>query len=324
MGKLLLAVAMATTWAASISGVKAQDWPTRPVTMVVPVAVGSSSDIVGRILAQRLSELLGQPVIVENAGGAGGMTGAARVARAAPDGYQFGIGNAGTHAINQKLYKNPLYNAATDFAPVGLIAEIPHVLLARKDLPASNLPEFIAYAKANQTKMQYGSPGAGSVNHLACALLNLSAGIDVTHIPYRGAIMPDLIAGRIDYWCPTSTVAIPQITSQTVKALAILTMNRSAILPALASAREQGVTNFSAGTWNAFFLPKDTPAAIVQKLNTAALKATETPSVQQRLKEIGATVVETERRSPEYLQKFVESEIEKWAVPIKASGLSMD
>jgi tripartite-type tricarboxylate transporter receptor subunit TctC len=323
MGKLLLALAMAATWA-SIDGATAQDWPTRPVTMVVPVAVGSSSDIVGRILAQRLSELLGQPVIVENAGGAGGMTGATRVARAAPDGYQFAIGNAGTHAINQKLYKNPPYNAATDFAPVGLIVEIPHVLLARKDLPAGNLPEFIAYAKANQAKMQYGSPGAGSVNHLACALLNLSAGIDVTHIPYRGAIMPDLIAGRIDYWCPTSTVAIPQITSQTVKALAILTLNRSPNLPALATAHEQGVTNFAAGTWNAFFLPKGTPAAIVQKLNAATVKAMETPSVQQRLRDIGATVVETERRSPEYLRKFVESEIEKWAVPIKASGLSME
>ena len=323
MEKLILAVAITATWA-GIGAAKAQDWPTRPVTMVVPVAVGSSSDIVGRILAQRLSEVLGQPVIVENAGGAGGMTGAARVARAAPDGYQFAIGNAGTHAINQKLYKNPLYNAATDFAPVALIAEIPHVLLARKDLPAGNLSEFIAYAKVNQAKMQYGSPGAGSVNHLACALLNLSAGIDVIHIPYRGAIMPDLIAGRIDYWCPTSTVAIPQIGNQTVKALAILTMNRSPILPALASAHEQGIANFAASTWNAFFLPRGTPAAIVQKLHAATVKAMETPSVQQRLKDIGATVVDPERRSPEYLQKFVESEIEKWTVPIKASGLSME
>src|SRR5262249_42759880 len=150
---------------------------------------GSSSDVVGRVLAQRLSELLAQPVIVENAGGAGGMTGAARVARAAPDGYQFAIGNAGTHAVVQTLYRNPLYNAATDFAPVALIVEVPHVLLARKDLPADDLAGFIAYAKANQAKMQYGSPGAGSVNHLACALLNASVGIEVTHIPYRAAIM---------------------------------------------------------------------------------------------------------------------------------------
>ena len=198
------------------------------------------------------------------------------------------------------------------------------MLLARKDFPAGNLQEFITYAKANEAKMQYGSPGAGSVNHLACALLNFSAGIEVTHIPYRGAIMPDLIAGRIDYWCPTSTVAIPQIANETVKALAILTMNRSPNLPALATAHEQGVANFAASTWNALFLPKGTPAVIIQKLNAAAIKTVDTPSVQQRLKDIGATVVAPDRRSPEYLQKFVESEIEKWTFPIKASGLSID
>ena len=253
--------------------VVAEDWPVRPVTMVIPFAAGSGIDVLGRILAPRLSEILGQQVVVENVGGAGGMTGALRVVRAAPDGYQFVLGNVGTHAQNQTLYPKPLYNAASDFTPVMLIADTPQVLIVRTDLPADNLQEFIAYARANQAKMQFGSPGAGSVNHLACALLNLSAGIDVTHIPYRGAIMPDLIAGRIDYWCPTSTVAIPQITSQTVKALAILTLNRSPNLPDLATAHEQGVTNFAASTWNAFFLPKGTPAAIVQKLNAATVKA---------------------------------------------------
>jgi tripartite-type tricarboxylate transporter receptor subunit TctC len=323
MKKLLLAAAIAATWTSG-GGAQAQDWPARPVTMVVPVAAGSSSDVVGRILAQRLAELLGQPVIVENAGGAGGMTGAYRVARATPDGYQFAIGNAGTHAISQRLYKHPLYNAATDFAPVALIAEVPHVLLARREVPADNLAAFAAYAKTNQSKMQYGSPGAGSVNHLACALLNLALGINVTHVPYRGPIMPDLIAGRIDYWCPTSTVAIPQIENRTVKALAILTKRRSPSLPALASAHEQGLTNFDASTWNAFFLPKGTPAAIVHRLNAATAEAMETPWVQQRLREIGATVVEPERRSPAYLQKFVESEVEKWSGPIKAYGLSID
>jgi tripartite-type tricarboxylate transporter receptor subunit TctC len=323
MGKLLLAAVIAAIGASS-GRAQAQDWPARPVTMVVPVAVGSSSDVVGRILAQRLAEILGQPVIVENAGGAGGMTGAYRLARAAPDGYQFAIGNAGTHAISQRLYKHPLYNAATDFAAVALIAEVPHVLLAHRDVPVDNLAEFAAYAKANQSRMQYGSPGAGSVNHLACALLNLSVGIDVTHVPYRGPIMPDLIAGRIDYWCPTSTVAIPQLENRTVKALAILTKSRSPSLPGLASAHEQGLANFDASTWNAFFLPKGTPAAIVHRLNAATVEAMETQWVQQRLREIGATVVAPERRSPTYLQKFVESEIEKWPGPIKASGLSMD
>src|SRR5215217_1601407 len=162
--RTLMAVAVLT----GASAAMAQDWPTRAVTMVVPFAAGGGGDLIGRILAPRLSELLGRTVIVENIGGAGGMNGAARVANATPDGYQFVLGNIGTHAQNQTLYKNPLYNAATDFAPVALVAEIPHVLLARKDLPADNLPGFIAYARANQVKMQYGSPGAGSVNHLAC------------------------------------------------------------------------------------------------------------------------------------------------------------
>ena len=160
----------------------AQDWPTRPVTMVVPFAAGGASDVIGRILSPHLSEILRQQVIIENIGGAGGMIGAQRVAKAAPDGYQFVLGNAGTHAQNQTLYKHPLYNAATDFAPVALIAEQPIVLIARKDLPANNLQEFIAYAKANQAKMQYGSAGAGTAVHLACALLNAAIGVDVTHV----------------------------------------------------------------------------------------------------------------------------------------------
>src|SRR6267154_3384760 len=179
----------------------AQTWPSRPLTMVVPFAAGGGADIMGRILAARLSEILGQQVIVENAGGAGGMTGAYRVAKAMPDGYQFVLGTNGTHAQNQSLYKNPLYNAATDFAPVALIAEQPIALMARPDLPADNLQQFIAYAKANQAGMKYGSAGAGSAVQLSCVLLNAANGLTITHVPYRGSApaMQDLIAGRIDY-----------------------------------------------------------------------------------------------------------------------------
>jgi len=308
----------------AIGSAAAQDWPARPVTMVVSFAAGGGADVMGRILAQRLSELLGQQVIVENVGGAGGMTGTNRVARAAPDGYQLALGSVGTHAYNQTLYKKPLYNAATDFAPVALIAETPQLLVARKDFPAGNLREFIAYAKANQATMQYGSAGTGSPTHLACSLLNAVIGIDVTHIPYRGAAptMQDLIAGRIDYQCPNTTVALPQIESATIKAIAVLTRERSPILPDLASAYEQGLTDFEASIWYAFFLPKGTPAAIVRKLHDAAVATMETPSVRERLKDIGATVVAPQRRSPEYLQKFVESEIAKWAVPIKAAKIT--
>jgi tripartite-type tricarboxylate transporter receptor subunit TctC len=202
MPTIRLVAAVAALVAATVPAMP-QDWPSRPVSMVVPFAAGGPMDVVGRILALRMSEVLRQQVVVENIGGAGGMTGSARVAKAAPDGYQFLLGNLGTHAASQTFYKNPLYNAAGDFAPVALIAEIPFVLIARKDLPVGNLQEFIAYAKANQTKMQYGSGGSGSATHLACVLLNAAIGVNITHIPYRGGgpAMQDLIAGRIDYQC---------------------------------------------------------------------------------------------------------------------------
>ena len=312
--------------AASIGGAAAQDWPTRPLTMVAPAAAGSATDVVARILTPRLSELLGQQVIVEDLGGAGGMTGAARVARAAPDGYQFVLGFAGTHAIAQTLFKDPLYNAATDFAPVALVAELPIVLIARKDLPAGNLQEFIASAKANQARMQYGSPGVGSTVQLAYALLNAAIGVDITHIPYRGGgpAMQDLIAGRIDYQCVSTTIAISQIESKTVKAIAILGRERSPTLPAVATAHEQGLSDFEAATWNALFLPKGTPPAIVKKLHDAAVATINTPAVQERLREIGADLPAPERTSSEYLAKFVANEIEKWGGAIKALGVSAD
>src|ERR1700736_3599887 len=314
MRQLLYVAAVVVGALVPIAPALAQDWPPRPMTMIVPCAAGGPADTVGRILAPRLSELLGQQVIVENVGGSGGMTGSARVGKAAPDGYQLVLGNVGTHAANQTFYKAPLYNAATDFAPVMLIAQTPLVLLARKNLPADNLAEFIAYARANQASMQFGSGGAGSASHLACVLLNAAIGVSVTHVPYRGAApaMQDLIAGRIDYQCPDTPIAIAQIESKTVKAIAILTRDRSPSLPAEPSAHEQGLTNFDASNWFAAFFPKGTPAAVVEKLHAATLAAIDTPAVRLRMREIGADLVASERRSPDYLQKFVETEIEKW------------
>lgn len=328
MPNLKMAIALATVLAAPTPCL-AQDWPARPMTMVVPFSAGGGVDVLGRILAPQLSELLGQRVIVENVGGAGGMTGAARVAKAPPDGYQFVLGTVGTHAQNQSLYKNPLYNAGADFAPVALIAEVPILLAARKDLPVNDLREFISYAKANQAKMQYASSGSGAANHLACALLNIGIGVEVTHVPYRAGIatygVQDMIAGRIDYMCPLVTGTIPQmVESKTVKALATLTKNRSSVLPDVPSAHEQGLSNFEAGTWGAVFLPKRTPTAVVKRLHGAILTAMNTPAVQIRLKAIGADLVTAERRSPEYLQRFVESEIAKWADAIKAAGIALE
>jgi tripartite-type tricarboxylate transporter receptor subunit TctC len=302
----------------------AQEWPTRPLVMVVPYAAGGTTDVIARILGARLSEVLGQTVIVEDVGGAGGMTGVMRVAKAAPDGYQFVLGNVGTHAQNQTLYKNPSYHAATDFTPVGLLVDQPTVLIARKDLPVDNLPAFIAYAQANQAKMQYGSAGAGSPTHLSCALLNAAIGLNITHVPYRGGgpAMQDLIAGRIDYVCLNIGGSFPQIEAKTVKAIALLTAKRSPILPNIPTAQEQGLKDFAADNWLAFFLPKGAPEAVVRKLNESAVATLNTPAVQARLKEIGVEAVAPERRSPEYLGKFVVSEIEKWAGPIKAAGVS--
>jgi len=316
-----LAVLMTLTGA-----VAAEQWPTRPVTMVIPFAAGGPTDVLGRVVAQRLGELLGQQVVVENIGGAGGMTGVQRVAQASPDGYQMVLGTVGTHAQNQSLYKRPLYNAVTDFAPVALIADVPLVLIARKDLPAGTLPEFIAYAKANQAKMTFGSAGSGSATHLGCVLLNTSMGTDITHVPYRGTgpAMQDLAAGRIDFLCEVISTALPQIKGGTVKGIATLTKTRSPVLPDLATAQEQGLAGFEAYTWNALFLPRGTPDDIVKRLHEAMLAVMETPTVKTRLESFGAALVTPERRSSEYLAGFVKAEIEKWAAPIKASGVSAD
>jgi tripartite-type tricarboxylate transporter receptor subunit TctC len=303
--------------------VSAQTWPTRPVTMVVPFAPGGGTDVLGRIIARRLSEVLGQQVVVENVGGAGGMVGSSRVAKSPPDGYQFVLGSR-ADAINQTLYKTPLYNLRTDLVPVVLIADQPMVLLAKKDLPVNNLQEFIAHTKKNQTTMQFGSAGAGSTGHLDCMLLNMAIGANVTHIPYRGGgpAIQDLIGGRLDYFCTLSATAVPHVQSGLVKAVAVFTRQRVPTLPDLATSFEQGFADFEASTWFGFFVPKGTPAAIVQKLRDGTVAAMETPSVQEQLVRSGSLVVAPERRTTDYFRQYVESEIEKNAVPIRAAGIA--
>jgi tripartite-type tricarboxylate transporter receptor subunit TctC len=308
------------------SAAQAQNFPTKPMTMIIPFAAGGPQDVLGRVIAQRASEVLGQQIVIENVGGAGGMTGSRRVADAAPDGYTFVLGSVGTHAQNQSLFKKPLYDASTDFTPVALIAETPIALITRKTLPPNNLKEFIAYAKANQAKMQYGSAGAGSATHLGCVVLNYVIGVDITHIPYRGTgpAMQDLVGGRIDYLCDIIATAKPQIDGGSVKGLAMMTKERSPVLPNLATAAEQGTTGAESYTWSAVFLPKNAPAPVVQKLNGAILEAMHTQAVKTRMAELGASVVPDDQATPQYLASFVKSEIEKWAVPIKASGVTAE
>jgi tripartite-type tricarboxylate transporter receptor subunit TctC len=304
----------------------AESWPIRPLTMVVPVAAGGTADPIGRVLAAGLSQALGQQVIVENIGGAGGTVGTNRVAKATPDGYQFVLGTSGSFTQSQTLYKHPPYNTLTDFAPVALVAQQPVVLVTRKDFPAENLGEFSAYAKANQTKMQFGSPGIGSGNHFACMLLNAALGLNVTHVPYRGGgpAMQDLLAGRIDYQCANDVLAAPLVASRAIKGMAVLSRQRSTALPGLATAHEQGLTEFDVSTWFALALPRAAPAAIVRKLNEATVAALNNRSVQEQMNKIGADLVAPDRRSPEYLRKFFESEIARWAVIIRENGLTLD
>ena len=299
MSKTSIRIAVAG-FLAFAGAAQAQEWPTRSVTMVIPFAAGGPQDGIGRIVAQRMSEVLGQQVIVENVTGAGGMTGSDRVAKADPDGYQFVLGSVGTHAQNQTLYKHPAYNAATDFAPVALIAETPIVLIVRKDLPVNNLKEFIAYAKANQAKMSYGSAGSGSATHLGCVVVNSVIGTDITHIPYRGTgpAMQDLLGGRIDFICDLVNTAKPQIDGGTVKAIAMMTKERSPALPNVPTGLEQGTKGLEAYTWSAIFLPKGAPAAIVKKLNSAVVQSMNTPAVRDRLGGIGAQVVSDDRATP--------------------------
>jgi tripartite-type tricarboxylate transporter receptor subunit TctC len=304
----------------------AQDWPTRPVTMVVPFAAGGPIDVVARLVSPRLSEVLGQQAVIENVGGAGGMVGASRVAKAEPDGYTFLLGNTGTHTYSQFLYKKPLYDAVTDFTPAGLLVGNTKVLVVRKDLPVNTLQEFVAYAKANQEKMQYGSAGVGSATHIACVLLNAKLGTNITHVPYRGAgpAMQDLVAGRIDFMCDVVSTALPQIRGQTVRPLAMMSETRASVLPDVPTALEQGVAGVDADGWNGFFFPKGTPEAVVRRLAAATNDALNTPAVKKRIEDLGLDVPRSEQRGPDYLGRLVKIELDKWGPPIKASGITVN
>jgi tripartite-type tricarboxylate transporter receptor subunit TctC len=318
-------VGLAALCSFAASDVSAQEWPSRTLTMINPFAPGGPNDVPARLFAQRMGEVLGQSVIVENVGGAGGMNGADRVAKAQPDGYTFLLGTVGTQAQNQTLYKRPAYDSTRDFASVGLFLEAPLVLVARKDLPVSSMKEFVAYAKANQATMQFASAGTGSAIHLGCALMNSVTGLNVVHVPYRGAnpAMQDLASGRVDYLCDIVTTAKPQIDGGTVKAIAVLNDVRSPALPDVPTAAEQGF-DVKAYTWNAFLLPKGTPDTVVQKLNHAMVEAMKTPAIREKLDVVGLKLVSEDRSTPAYLDRFVQSEIAKWAVLIKASGISID
>jgi tripartite-type tricarboxylate transporter receptor subunit TctC len=308
----------------SITSVAAQSWPSHAVTLTVPFGPGSGSDTVARIIANRVAEILGQPVIVENLGGAGGTIAVSRAAKAAPDGYQVVLGAVDTFAQSQSLFKVPPYDAVADFTPVALAVEQPLILITRTEIPARNLQEFAAYLKTNQDKMQFGSTGVGSGPYLACFLLNSAIGVKVTSVPYRSSApaFTDMMAGNLDYYCPLAVGAIPFIDNKQVNALAILTAQRSSLLPDLPTAKEQGFDVVDGYYWMGFFLPKGTPEPIATRLNAAIVAALDTPAVQDRLRVVATTVVAAERRTPAYLKAFLAGEIAKWRATMQASGVT--
>jgi tripartite-type tricarboxylate transporter receptor subunit TctC len=323
MRHAILLVLLAFSSFLGVSPTAAQNWPERPVTMVVPFAPGGGTDLLGRIVARRLGEVLGQQIVIENVAGAGGMLGSARVVKSPPDGYTMVIGTT-ADAINQSLYKAPLYNYANDLVPAGLMGSQPTVLLARKDFPANNLQEFAAHVKADPASIKVGSAGVGSTGHLFCELLHNELGIKgVTHVPYRGGgpAMQDLIAGRYDYICTLTPTGKPLIEANSVKGLAILQPKRSPELPNLASSAEQGLPGFDVSTWFGLFFPKGTPEPIVRKLNAALGETLDSPWVNERFKDIVAYAAPRDQRSPEYLKKLVDSEIAKMAAAIRGAGI---
>jgi tripartite-type tricarboxylate transporter receptor subunit TctC len=304
----------------------ADEWPSRAITLIVPFAPGGGVDLSARIQAQHMSELLGQPIVVENMGAAAGMAGGLHVAKAEPDGYTMLIGNSGTQAYNQSLYKTPLYDSVADFTPVGLATESPRILIARKGLPVANLQKFVAYVKANQNTMQFGSAGVGSGTHLPCVLLNMAMGVTVTHVPYRGEgpVQQDLIGERLDYMCSTIQTGAVLAQQGSVKGIAVMSPHRVKIIPDLATTGEQGLPGVEASVWNAFFLPPHAPATIVQKLNKAMSDTLDDPAVRERLESLGLEIAAPASRTPGYLATFVPEEVARWGKVVHAAGISAD
>jgi tripartite-type tricarboxylate transporter receptor subunit TctC len=292
----------------------AQDYPTRPITIIVPFAAGGPTDVVTRLVAEPMSKTLGQPVIVENVVGAGGTNGGTRASRAANDGYTLIMGHMGTHAASVALYPKLAYDPRTDFEPIAQINGAAIVILGKKDLPPKDLKEFIAYLKANETKVNQAHAGVGAVSYITCELLNGVVGIKPVGVPFQGTgpAMNALVGGQVDYMCDQITNVVPQVNGGTVKAYAVAAPERSSSMPNVPTTTEAGLPNYQASAWNALFAPKGTPKPIIEKLNAAAAKALDDPKVIARMKELGNDIPKPDQRTPAALGDLVKGEVDKW------------
>jgi tripartite-type tricarboxylate transporter receptor subunit TctC len=320
---LLAAGALLAGTALSLAPAAAQTFPTRPITLVVPFAAGGSTDVVARIIAQKMSEGLGQQVIVENVAGAGGSTGAARVAKAEPDGYTILMGTVATHALNPLMLKRKPYDAVTDFAPVSLLVIVPNVLVVHPSLPAKTVPELLALLKADPAKYNYASSGVGTPLHLSGELFKSMAKVNMQHIAYRGSgpALNDVVAGQVPIMFDNLPSASEFIRAGTLRGIAVTTKERAPSFPDMPTIAEGGLAGYETYTWNALFAPPNTPKAVVDRLNAEALKAVKDPAVQERLKTFSATVVGS---TPEALGEHVKTEIAKWTPVVKEAGVQID
>jgi tripartite-type tricarboxylate transporter receptor subunit TctC len=310
---------------AAFGPAQAQPYPNRPVTMVVPLGVGGSTDVIGRLMAEAMRPHLGQTVVVENTTGAGGTIGVARVARAAPDGYTILIGQWGTNVASGAIY--PLnFDLEKDFEPIGLIATQPFLIVGKKATPANNLKEFIAYLKANASKISQGNSGIGTPSHVAGLLFQKAIGATFTMVPYRGAgqSMQDLVAGNTDLQLDTPAISLPQVHGGAIKAFAVANKTRLATAPEIPTTDEAGLPGFYFTFWHALWAPKGTPKEIIAKLNEAAVKGLEDETVRARLADLSNEIFPREQLTPEALAAFHHAEIEKWWPIIKAADIKVE
>jgi tripartite-type tricarboxylate transporter receptor subunit TctC len=307
---------------ANVAAAQAQSYPTRAVTIVVPFAPGGPADITGRIVADHFSRTFGQQFVIENVAGAGGTTGTTRAARANPDGYTLALGHMGTHAAAVALYPNLAYKPDVDFEPIGLIAEQPELLAVRKDFPPNTLPEFASYAKANESKLNMAHAGIGSVSYVGCLLLNAAIGIKPTMVPFTGTgpALNALLSGQVDYVCDPILGPLPHVRAGTVKALAVATGKRNALLPDVPTAAEGGLPQFDAAPFYALFAPKGTAQPIIELLAAALKKGLDEDVARKRLVELGADVPEPDRRGPQALAALVKSEIARLTPILEAAS----
>jgi len=308
---------------AVLSGPAAAQYPTKPITVIVPFAAGGPTDVVARLLGDHMTRTLGQTILVENVGGAGGTIGMTRVALAQPDGYTIAVGNMGTQSAAPALYPTLKYDPAKSFAQIGIANFTPQAIVAKKDTQAGNLKDFIAYLKTNSAKLSYGHAGVGSISHVSGLVFNAKFGLHPTLVPYRGTgpALQDLVGGQIDYMVDQSLNVIPQIKAGSIKAYGIAAPKRLESLPDVPTTGESGV-DFIFSAWNAMVAPKGTPPDIVAKLADALSKALDDPAVQRRYVELGSTGPQGADRGPAALQKLVESEVAQITPVIKAAGVT--